>query len=162
MYKDGFFAIEYFLVAPLHCKYVSSEYGRSVSNPDYRNGGMEMDSDQTIDEMKRAVIAFRDERNWKQYHDPKNLSIGLSIEAAELQELFLWKSKEEVESMLSTKEGFLRMQQEIADIFIFLLYLSSECKIDLSAAVQEKIKLNREKYPVEKSYNSNRKYTELE
>lgn len=120
-----------------------------------------MDSKTNIEQLKREVISFRDERNWRRFHDPKNLSIGLSIEAAELQELFLWKSDEEIETLLWSKKGIRQVREEIADILIFLLYLSEVCNIDLSDAVNDKLKTNTRKYPVNKSYNSSKKYTEF-
>ena len=110
-----------------------------------------MDDTTTIEKLKKMVISFRDERNWEQFHDPKNLAAGLSIESAELQEIFLWKSK----------DGNKKLSDELADIFVFLLYLSEACGIDLSEAVINKLKLNAKKYPVEKSFNSNKKYNEL-
>lgn len=120
-----------------------------------------MDDKTTIGRLKRESISFRDERNWQKFHDPKNLSMALSVESSELQELFLWKSEYQVEELLSSEEGGRRVREELADIFIYLLYLSERCGIDLSDAVMDKIKINRERYPVEKSYDSNRKYTEF-
>ena len=120
-----------------------------------------MDSITTIEQLNKEVIEFRNNRNWKKFHDPKNLSIGLSIEAAELQELFLWKSADEVKTQLLSEKFKQELKEEVADIFIFLLYFCEACNIDLSDAVLEKIKINAEKYPVDKSYDSKRKYTEL-
>ncbi len=120
-----------------------------------------MDDSTTIEKLKKMVISFRDERNWEQFHDPKNLAAGLSIESAELQEIFLWKSKDEIKELLKSKTGSQTLKEELADIFVFLLYLSEGCGIDLSEAVINKIKLNAKKYPVEKSYNSHKKYNEL-
>ena len=120
-----------------------------------------MDDATTIEKLKEMVIKFRDERNWEQFHDPKNLAAGLSIESAELQEIFLWKSKDEIKELLKSREGRQTLKEELADIFVFLLYLSEGCGIDLSEAVINKIKLNAKKYPVEKSYNSHKKYTDL-
>ncbi|MBN2323213.1 MAG: nucleotide pyrophosphohydrolase [Spirochaetes bacterium] len=110
--------------------------------------------------MKRA-IEFRDERNWKQFHDPKNLAAALSIEAGEIQELFLWKSKEEVERFVRSKEGIKRLGEEIADVFIYLLFLADSVDLDLSRAFDRKLTENGRKYPVEKSRGSNRKYDML-
>jgi NTP pyrophosphatase (non-canonical NTP hydrolase) len=121
-----------------------------------------MDPSTTIGQLKEAALRFRDARNWKQFHDPKNLSIGLAVEAAELQELFLWKTDEEVKELLASEKGRDRMREEIADVLVFLLYLSDSCGIDLADSVSRKIALNERKYPVDKSYNSNRKYDELD
>ena len=120
-----------------------------------------MDDKATIGWLKREVISFRDERNWQKFHDPKNLSMALSVESSELQELFLWKSEDQIGELLLSESGGRRVREELADIFIYLLYISERCGIDLSDAVLDKIKINRKKYPVDKSYDSNRKYTEF-
>ena len=121
-----------------------------------------MDDKTAINDIKKEAILFRDERNWRQYHDPKNLAMALSIEAAELQELFLWKSHDEIKQFLSSKKDKARIREELADIFIYLLYLSDSVGVDLSDAAKDKIKLNRKRYPLDKSYNSNKKYTDLD
>jgi NTP pyrophosphatase (non-canonical NTP hydrolase) len=121
-----------------------------------------MDSKTKIEDIKKRAISFRDERNWRQYHDPKNLAMALSIEAAELQELFLWKSHGEIRRFLVSKKGSERIREELADIFIYLLYLSDSVEVDLSDAVMEKMEINRTRYPLDKSYNSNKKYTDLD
>ncbi len=107
--------------------------------------------------IEELIIEFREERDWKQFHKIKDLLIGLNIEVGELQELFLWKSDEEIQQI--KKES---IENEIADIFIFLTYICDEYNIDLKTAVRKKVELNKLKYPVEKSKGSNRKYTELE
>jgi len=107
-----------------------------------------------VDQLIRQIIEFRDKRNWAQFHNPKDLALGLSIEAAELNELFLWKNETEIQKFLATKEGCQRLKEEIADIMIFLLYLSERCGIDLSDAVDEKVEINRTRYPLAKSYDS--------
>jgi NTP pyrophosphatase (non-canonical NTP hydrolase) len=121
-----------------------------------------MDSQTKIDDIKKEALSFRDERNWRQYHDPKNLAMALSIETAELQELFLWKSHDEMKQFLSSKKDKVRIREELADIFIYLLYLSDSVGIDLSDATLDKIKINRKRYPLDKSYSSNKKYTDLD
>jgi NTP pyrophosphatase (non-canonical NTP hydrolase) len=103
------------------------------------------------------IIGFRDQRNWKQFHTIKDLLLGLNIEVSELQELVLWKNEKEIQSI--EKEI---IQDELADIFIFLTYIADHFDIDLLAAVESKIDKNGTKYPVDKSYGSNKKYTELE
>ncbi|HEB32819.1 MAG TPA: nucleotide pyrophosphohydrolase [Spirochaetes bacterium] len=115
-----------------------------------------------MEQLKMKVKKFRDERNWKKFHDPKNLSIALAVESAELQELFLWKSGSGVRQLLSSEKGKQKVKDELADILIYLLYLSDESGIDLSEAVRAKLSLNNKKYPVSKSYNSSKKYNELE
>jgi NTP pyrophosphatase (non-canonical NTP hydrolase) len=120
-----------------------------------------MDKKTTVEALKEQVLAFRDARDWEQFHDPKNLAMGLGIEAAELQELFLWKKPEEVQALLEDKKGHEKVAHELADVFAYLLYLSHACGVDLSAALKEKLVLNAKKYPVEKCRGSHRKYTEL-
>jgi len=120
-----------------------------------------MDKNITIEQLKKDAIAFRDRRNWKQFHDVKNLSMGLSIEAAELQELFLWKTADEINAMLASAQDRKKVEEELADVFVFLLYLSDAAKIDISEAIRAKIAENEKKYPVGRSYNSSKKYTEF-
>jgi NTP pyrophosphatase (non-canonical NTP hydrolase) len=106
-----------------------------------------------IDDLQKAVIQFREKRDWKQFHKIKDLLLGLNIEVSELQELFLWKKEAEIKEI--KKE---RIEDEIADIFIFLSYICDEYEIDLEKVVREKIQKNGRKYPVEKSKGSNKKY----
>ena len=106
-----------------------------------------------IAELQKRILNFRDARNWAQYHNPKDLAICLSVEAAELLELFLWKQPSE-----PPKE---RVAEELADVLYSVLLLAKECEIDLYKAVLHKLELNEAKYPVEKSTGSNKKYTEL-
>jgi NTP pyrophosphatase (non-canonical NTP hydrolase) len=120
-----------------------------------------VDHSTTIQELAQEVIRFRDARGWKQFHDPKNLAVGMAIECAELQELFLWRDAGEVQDLLGTTEGVERVTEELADVFVFLLYLADACSVDLSEAVRRKLKINERKYPVEKSHGSHRKYNEL-
>jgi NTP pyrophosphatase (non-canonical NTP hydrolase) len=116
-----------------------------------------MDND--LKSITEKIIQFRDARQWAQYHDPKNLSQALGIEAAELQEIFLWKTAEESRKL--SQKDISRVSEEIADIFIYLTYLCHEFKIDLFEATLKKIEMNSIKYPVEKSKGSNKKYNEL-
>ena len=104
-------------------------------------------------ELTDLLIKFRDERDWKQFHNSKDLALAISIEAAELNELFLWKSNEDV-----NKE---KIKEELADIFSFALLLAEKHNLDISSIVKDKIKLNGEKYPVEKSKGSAKKYNQL-
>jgi NTP pyrophosphatase (non-canonical NTP hydrolase) len=115
----------------------------------------------SVEELKQEAIAFRDARDWKQFHDAKNLAMGMAVECAELQELFLWKSAAEVTALLATPAGQERASEELADVFIYLLYLSEACGVDLSEAVGRKLMLNEARYPVDKTYGSHKKYTEL-
>jgi len=105
------------------------------------------------------IIAFRDERDWNQFHTIKDLCLGLNIEVSELQEIFLWKTQEQIEAIIESDHE--KIGNELADIFIFIAYLCNDLNIDLESALQKKIKLNNEKYPVNKSKGSNKKYSEL-
>ena len=109
-----------------------------------------------LKDLEQEIIAFRDARNWEQFHQLKDLILGLNIEASELAELFLWKNETEVAAV--DREA---VADELADIYMFLSYLARHFEIDLAQAVLQKIQKNDLKYPVEKSYNSNKKYTEI-
>jgi len=100
-----------------------------------------------------ALIAFRDERDWKQFHNPKDLSIALSIEAGELLEPYLWKKPEEVAPD--------KIREELADVFAYALLLAEHYGFDPTQIVLEKVRTNGLKYPVEKAKGSARKYTDL-
>lgn len=105
------------------------------------------------DRLIRQIVEFRDQRNWAQFHNPKDLALGLSIEAAELNELFLWKKPEEADPA--------RVREELADILIFALMLLEKYGFELEEIVQGKLTANEEKYPVGKSRNNAAKYTDL-
>ena len=112
--------------------------------------------------LTEEVIAFRDARNWKQFHSLNHLAAGLNIEAGELQELFLWKNDQEAQEFVLSPEGKERLGEELADILIYLLYIAKEADIQLPEALKDKLIKNDKKYPVEKSYNSARKYDALD
>lgn len=110
----------------------------------------------TIEEITQELIKFRDRRNWAQFHDSKNLALALMIEAAELNELFLWKKESQSEQVDKEK-----LKEELADVFSYAFLLAEKHNLDVKEIVLEKIKKNEEKYPVDKSYGSSKKYTEL-
>jgi len=105
------------------------------------------------------IIKFRNDRDWGQFHTLKDLCLGLGIEVAELQEFFLWKNDQELSETITLKSESIG--EELADIFIFLTYLSNDLGVDLNEAVNRKIDKNNTKYPIEKSKGSNKKYTEI-
>lgn len=109
-----------------------------------------------IKELQKKAVAFRDERNWQQFHKPKDLALSLSLEASELLELFQWKTDEE-----ALAENYQDMQDELADVVIYALLIAEVTDIDLYDAIENKIKKNGLKYPVEKASGSKVKYTEL-
>ena len=107
-------------------------------------------------ELTEALVRFRDARNWEQFHNSKDLAVAIGIEAAELNELFLWKTPEACEEVNRT-----RIKEELADILAFALLLANKHGFDIREIVLDKIKKNGEKYPVEKSKNLATKYTDL-
>ena len=111
-----------------------------------------------IDEITKALVEFRDNRNWQQFHNPKDLALALSIEAAELNELFLWKKSETEWDEVPMEE----VKDELADVFAFALLIAQKFELDVREIVLNKIRKNGQKYPVNKSYNSAAKYNRLE
>ncbi len=101
-----------------------------------------------LNEITEILIEFRDRRNWKKYHTPKNLAVSVAIEVGELLELFQWKSDAEIEELLRDENYRNRVGEEISDILIYLLTLAHECDIDIEKAIMEKIRKNEDKYPV--------------
>ncbi len=102
------------------------------------------------------LIEFRDERNWQQFHDSKNLALALSIEAAELNELFLWKKEHELSDVNHEK-----LKEELADVLAYAFLLAEKHELDVFEIVLDKIRKNAAKYPVEKARGTAKKYTEL-
>ncbi len=103
-----------------------------------------------IKKLTDLLLKFRDERDWKQFHNSKDLALAISIEASELNELFLWKSNEDVD-----KE---KLKEELADVFSFALLLAEKHNLDVSSIIENKVKLNGQKYTVEKSKGTAKKY----
>ena len=124
---------------------------------DFQQGRLMHSND--LNTIRKQVLAFRRAREWEPFHDPKNLAEGLIIEAGELLEHFLWKHTDE-----SRRAGEREKEQiadEMADIFVYLLYLCEEFGIDLLEATSRKIEKNAKKYPVDKARGSRKKYDEL-
>ena len=115
--------------------------------------------DQLISELADRLRKFADERDWEQFHSPKNLAMALTVEAAELLEEFQWLT--EAHSRQPDKDCLMRIKEEIGDVMIYLVLLSDHLSIDPMAAAFEKIEKNRAKYPVEKAKGSAKKYTDL-
>ena len=110
-------------------------------------------------ELIDQLLEFRKRREWEQFHDPKNLAEAISIESGELLENFLWKTTDESKNL--SEDEISQVREEVADIFIFLVYLSEVVGIDLIETAKRKIELNELKYPVEKARGSSKKYPEL-
>ena len=109
-----------------------------------------------IRELIEALVQFRDERDWAQFHDSKNLATAISIEAAELNEVFLWKDVKASEEVDKEK-----IKEELADVFAYALLLAEKHKLDVKQIVLDKIERNAQKYPVDKAKGSAKKYNEL-
>lgn len=106
-----------------------------------------------MEEIIKTLIQFRNERDWDQFHNPKDLALAINVEAGELLEQFLWKPHEEAD-----KE---KVKEELADIFAFAFLLANKYGFDVNEIVLEKIKKNAEKYPIDKSKGTAKKYNEL-
>jgi len=118
-----------------------------------------MDSSTTIQSLKDFIKKFMEERDWGQFHSPKNLSMQISVEASELMELFLWVDTNKSGEILEKKRE--AVEQEVADIAICLINFCIRTDIDLSEVIKDKMILNGEKYPVEKAKGKSNKYNEL-
>ena len=113
-----------------------------------------------LDDVTDAIVRFRDERDWKQFHSAKNLAMSVAIEAAELMELFQWARTEE-EQRAVIQERLDDLRDELADVLIYTLLLCREVGVSPGDAVLAKIEKNRAKYPVDQSRGSAKKYTEM-
>ena len=107
---------------------------------------------ETID----MVLKFRDDRNWRQFHNPKDLAISVSLEASELLEIFQWSADD-----LFCENKKEKIEEELADVLNYCILLADACKLDLDEIIQKKVKRNSEKYPVELAFGNKAKYTEL-
>jgi dCTP diphosphatase len=111
----------------------------------------------TYDDTLRRILKFRDDRDWKQFHPPKELAVSLMIEAGELLEHFQWKSKEEVDAYLAQHRD--EVADEVADVLYYVMLLAHELGIEALPVLNAKIDKNAKKYPVEKARGSHAKYT---
>lgn len=104
----------------------------------------------------KQVLKFRDDRNWKQFHNPKDLALSICLEAAELLEVFQWSGSDTV---CETKKE--KIKEELADVLNYCILMADVCELDMDEIIQAKIKRNNEKYPVEKAFGNKEKYTAL-
>lgn len=102
------------------------------------------------------INQFRNDRDWRKFHNEKDLAISISLEASELLELFQWKNSEEV-----VKSSIEEIKEELADVFIYSFMMADNLNLDVEEIIKSKLDLNEQKYPVEKSRGSNKKYNEL-
>jgi NTP pyrophosphatase (non-canonical NTP hydrolase) len=119
------------------------------------------DADTRLQEIKDRVLAFAKERDWEQFHSPKNLSMAIAAETAELMEHFLWQSPEQSHADLGAAKLRAKVEEELADVFIFAIEFANVTGIDIAAIIEKKMKRNAEKYPVEKARGRSVKYTDL-
>jgi len=117
-------------------------------------------SSEALSELKQRLREFADARDWDQFHSPKNLSMALSAEVAEILEHFQWLTEEQSKTL--PKDKHAEVETELADTLIYLIRLADKLDIDLIKAAQNKIDINEQKYPVEKSKGNAKKYTELD
>ena len=115
----------------------------------------------TLQDLQQLLLAFRDARDWKQFHTPRQLAAALAIEAGELQQALLWKTDAEVEAALAEAELKSEIGDEIADVLSFALLLAHDLGLDPAELIRGKLKKNEERYPVEKSRGRSTKYTHL-
>jgi NTP pyrophosphatase (non-canonical NTP hydrolase) len=113
----------------------------------------------SIDELIKRIITFRDDRDWKQFHNPKDLALSLSLEASEVVEHFQWKSKKEAEEYIKTYKNLIG--EELADVLYWVLLMSHDMGINILDTLDKKIDTNVEKYPIEKFKGIHTKYNKL-
>jgi len=118
------------------------------------------DKDNNVNDLKEKVKSFCEDRDWDQFHNPKDLAIGIITEASELLEYFRFKSEKEVGEILNSDKR-KEITEELADIMFFVLRFAQRYDVDLSKEIEEKIKKSAVKYPIEKAKGSNKKYTEF-
>lgn len=112
-----------------------------------------------IQELIQKIVKFRDQRNWKQFHNPKDLAISLNLEASEVLEHFQWKSKDEISEYV--KKNKKEISHELADTLYWILLMSHDMEIDIKKALEQKMKINAQKYPVQKAKGKHTKYSNL-
>lgn len=118
-----------------------------------------MENNKKIETLLSRIIAFREERDWKQFHNPKDMALSLVLESSEVMEHFQWKNKEEIEAyVVSHKE---HIGEELADVLSWVLLMSHDLDIDVFDALDKKISKNEKKYPVEKAKGRHTKYDQL-
>ena len=113
----------------------------------------------SLDELTKLVLDFREERDWKQFHNPKDMALSLSLEAGEVLELMQWRNGAELDAHL--KESRDPLGEELADVLGWILLLAHDQEIDLGEAFAKKIELNKQKYPIEKAKGSAKKWDQL-
>ena len=119
------------------------------------------DNQTSLAELKARILAFARERDWEQFHAPKNLSMALAAEAGELMEHFLWADAEASRALAAEPARRKKIEEELADVVIYALEFANMTGIDVAAAIESKMATNAKKYPVDKAKGRSDKYTEL-
>ena len=120
------------------------------------------DATTTLADLKARILAFVRERDWEQFHSPKNLSMALATEAAELMEHFLWLDAESSRALMrNNPDRRQKIEDELADVLVYAIEFANTNNIDIATAIETKMRANAQKYPVEKARGNARKYTEL-
>ena len=112
-----------------------------------------------IKQLTEKIRKFRDKRDWKQFHNPKDVAISLVLEASEVLEHFQWKNKEEIEEYIKSNKK--EIGEELADVLYWVLLMCDDLKINIKEVLEKKIKKNKKKYPVEKARGKHTKYNKL-
>lgn len=118
-----------------------------------------LDMANNIEDLQKKVVKYRDDRDWKQFHNPKDLALSLVLEATEVLEHFQWKNREEVGKYIKTNKDDIA--EELSDVLYWILLMSNDLDIDISKSFNKKMIVNAKKYPIKKAKGSHKKYTEL-
>jgi hypothetical protein len=119
------------------------------------------DSQTTVAELKTKILSFARERDWEQFHAPKNLAMALAAEAGELMEHFLWETSENSKVIVNDSNKRVKISEELADVIIYALEFANMANLDVAESIERKMALNALKYPVEKAKGKSTKYTDL-
>lgn len=115
-----------------------------------------------LDEIKKELLKFREDRDWSKFHDPKNLAEAISIESGELLELFLWKNKQEIEEkIINDLEYKSEIEDELADILTYCIQMANTLDLDIEKIIFKKLEKVKEKYPIDKARGNHTKYNKL-
>lgn len=111
----------------------------------------------SIEDLQNQIVEFRDARNWKQFHNPKDIAISITLEAAELLEVFQWSGTD-----VTVDNKIDKVREELADVIIYCGLMANDLGLDIAEIVRDKLEKNKSKYPIEKAYDSAKKYTEFQ
>ena len=123
---------------------------------------MSTDNETTLADLKHSISQFVDERDWLQFHDPKNLVMAMTSEVGELADHFRWVNNNESHDLATSPENAKDVADELADILMFAIEFASVCKIDIASAIAGKLEQNALRYPIEKSKGSSKKYNRFQ